>query len=333
MFHNLDTEHSPEDALIAKGLRALRDRIDLENIPPSKLDESLNLATWNIRDFGKTPRSKAGLHYIAEILYQFDLIAVTELRAELGDLERVKQILGPYWKVVFSDFGMDRAGNRERVAYLYDSRMVEFTGLAAEADEPRKKNQHTGRYEDTEFEWWRSPYMASFRAGNFDFMVLAVHIRWGKDEHDRLPPIKGLAEWLKKRVKDKGVFDKDIIVVGDFNIPSMDSDLYKPLKKAGWEMPDGILRASRGSNLNQNARYDQILVNKKYTSLADPVGGDIDFFHDDFRALFPAAQFPDLTKTKFTYEVSDHLPLWIQLDTWSDDEVLDQAINQAVTPG
>lgn len=48
-------------------------------------------------------------------------------------------ILGPYWKVVFSDYSADPGGNRERVAYLYDGRSVVFTGLAAEADPPRKK--------------------------------------------------------------------------------------------------------------------------------------------------------------------------------------------------
>ena len=31
-------------------------------------------------------------------------------------------------------------------------------------------------------------------------------------------------------------------------------------------------------------------------------------------------------KREFTYQLSDHLPLWVQLDTWTDDEELDQLI-------
>ncbi len=41
---------SPE---IAAGLLALKKRIDAAKIPPSKLDETINVAVWNIREFGK----------------------------------------------------------------------------------------------------------------------------------------------------------------------------------------------------------------------------------------------------------------------------------------
>ncbi|MFQ5717770.1 MAG: endonuclease/exonuclease/phosphatase family protein, partial [Nitrospinales bacterium] len=181
----------------AKGLRELRKRIDEANIPSSKLDETLNLATWNIREFGKKRRLKTSLHYIAEILGQFDLIAVTEVRDNLADLHETLGILGPYWRAVFSDYVVDSGGNRERVAYVYDKRMVVFTGLAAEADAPRKKDKKTGEYLPL-FSWWRSPYIASFRAGNFDFVLIAVHIRWGSGKKARIQPLKLLAEWIDK---------------------------------------------------------------------------------------------------------------------------------------
>jgi hypothetical protein len=52
--------------------------------------------------------------------------------------------LGRDWDVVFSDFIGDSGGNAERIAFIYDTRMVRFTGLAAEADKPRVP-QTTGR--------------------------------------------------------------------------------------------------------------------------------------------------------------------------------------------
>lgn len=85
----------------ARGLRELGRRIERADVPSSKLDETINLATWNIREFGKKRRRKASLHYIAEILNQFDLIAVTEVRDNLSDLAEVLGILGPYWKAVY----------------------------------------------------------------------------------------------------------------------------------------------------------------------------------------------------------------------------------------
>jgi hypothetical protein len=53
---------------IASGLKVLRDRIQAARIPSSKLDETLNIATWNVREFGKVRRSEAAIHYIAEII-------------------------------------------------------------------------------------------------------------------------------------------------------------------------------------------------------------------------------------------------------------------------
>src|ERR1043166_9279951 len=99
---------------IAAGLLVLRDRIAAANIPPSKLDESINIASWNIRDFGKVHRTEPAIHYIAEILGQFDLIAIVELRKNLGDLGKVLWFLGPYWEVVYSDWVED-SGDRKSV--------------------------------------------------------------------------------------------------------------------------------------------------------------------------------------------------------------------------
>jgi len=325
MFHG---KIRPE---IARGIKVLRKRIEQANIGPSILDETLNLATWNIREFGKLHqgrrRSQAAIHYIAEILSQFDLIAITEVRDDLTDLGRAMEILGPYWRVIFSDFNTDSAGNRERIAYLYDKRMVVFTGLAAEADPPRKKNKKTGKYESA-ITWWRSPFMASFSAGNFDFILLTVHIRWGDDPASRIPPLKQLAEWIDNRRKEKHVVDKDIIVMGDFNIPKVDDALYKAITSKGLTIPDVLRGTEHGSNLAGNKRYDQILHYRRHTKTFKDVGGVLDFYCDDWQALFPEEHYPRMSKTGFTFELSDHLPLWVQIDTWIDDEELDQILRR-----
>ena len=325
MFHG---DISPE---IARGLKVLRERIKDADIRPSILDETLNIATWNIREFGRMRRrkrrSEAAIHYIAEILSQFDLIAVVEVREDLTDLKRVMEILGPYWRAVFSDFNSDRAGNRERIAYLYDKRVAVFTGLAAEANPPLKKNRVTKEYEPT-IVWWRSPFMASFSAGNFDFILLTVHIRWGDSEASRIPPLEELAKWVDKRRKEKYVVDKDFIVMGDFNIPKIDDKLYQAITSRGLEIPDALRGTDHGSNLARNKRYDQILHYRRHTTTSKGVGGVLDFYRDDWRALFPEEEYPDMDDREFTYQMSDHMPLWVQLDTWIEDEKLDQILNR-----
>ena len=310
--------HGSLDQATARGLKELRRRIRKASVPPSSLDERIILATWNIREFGRRRRRDDAIHYIAEIMGQFDLIGVTEVRDDLTDLNRVLQILGPYWRVVFSDFIADAGGNRERVAYVYDKRAVTFTGLAAEPDAPRRKNSE-GEYVPA-FSWWRSPFMASFRAGSFDFLLITAHIRWGSGKKARVTPLKLLAEWIDKRQRDQHVVDKDIILMGDFNIPTTNDETFRAITSKGLRIPKG-LRGVHGTNLDQKKRYDQILYYVHHTKSFTDNGGTIDFYMNDFESLF------GVTDDNPTYQLSDHLPLWVELDVDNEDEKLDQILN------
>jgi hypothetical protein len=85
--------------------------------------------------------------------------------------------------------------------------------------------------------------------------------------------------------------------------------------------------AEHGSNLAKNKRYDQILHLPKYARSFTNHGGVLDFYAGDHRALYPGQA--EMTKTKFTYELSDHLPLWCQLDIDTVDDALEQDGGQA----
>ena len=317
-------DHSKLNVDELKGLKLLRSRIKAANIPSSKLDETINIATWNIRHWGQKKRKKCSLHFIAEILNQFDLISVVELRRNVSELKYVLDLLGKYWDVVFSDYIPDAGGNRERIAYIFDSRAVQFTGMAAETDGPRKKNRTTGVYEP-KFSWWRKPYVASFKAGSFDFVALSVHIQWGT-KAGRKKELEELAKWVKSYMKDEYRVDRDIILMGDFNIDSFNSELYKAISKYGLRAPDAIIQSEFGSNLAKEKRYDQILHHPVQTgSVFTDHGGVVDYYKGNHKSLLP---YKDLTKDKFTYELSDHLPLWVQLNIDTADEEVDQLIAQ-----
>jgi endonuclease/exonuclease/phosphatase family metal-dependent hydrolase len=234
----------------------------------------------------------------------------------------VLDILGPYWRAVYSDAILDAGGNRERVAYIYDKRAATFNGLAAEADEPRKKKGHEYLPEAS---FWRAPYLASFRAGNFDFVVLTTHIRWGKSNKARIAELQMLADWVDGKRTEKHAEDKDLIVMGDFNIPAIDDDFYKAITSRGLQMPDALVGLTHGTNLQRNKRYDQILHYPMFKNKFANAAGTVDFFISDshIKELFPKG---GMTRTQFTYQLSDHLPLWMQINTDIDDMKLNQII-------
>jgi hypothetical protein len=320
--------HGDVSPQLAQGLLELKQRIEAAKIPPSKLDETINIAIWNIREFGKVRRTEAAIHYIAEILGQFDLIGLVELRNNLADLGRVLPILGPSWDVVYSDWMDDSGGNKERVAFLFDTRAVTFNGLAAEIDAPRASDATEYL---TKQSFWRAPYMCSFRAGNFDFIVIATHTRWGDSIKGRAAELQMLADWIDSRFKDKFVEDHDLIVMGDFNVPKIGDSLFKALTSSGLQAPDSLIelkvgdKVVGGSNLNKDARYDQILHLPSVKKRFGNAGGTLDFFDSasKIKALFPDK---DYTVQQFSFQISDHFPVWVQIKTDIDGERFTQII-------
>jgi len=322
--------HGPVSPEIAAGLLALKKRIDAAKIPSSKLDETINLAVWNIREFGKVRRTEPAIHYIAEILNQFDLIAIVELRDNLEDLSRVLWYLGDTWRVVYSDWIDDSGGNKERIAFLFDRRAVTHNGLAAEIDAPRSKK--TTEYLATQ-SFWRAPYMCAFRAGNFDFLVIATHARWGNSLAARQAELQMLSDWIDTRFKKKFVEDHDLLVMGDFNTRTLDDPIFRALASHGLKIPKPLIqltvgdRVVGGSNLGNDARYDQILHLPTIPDNFTNCGGALDFFIDDAHIdeLFPGKNY---SRQKFTFQMSDHLPIWIQVKTDIDGFRLNQIVQQ-----
>lgn len=225
----------------------------------------------------------------------------------------------------------DDGGNRERTGFLFDRRAVTFNGLAAEVDAPRGK---AGTEYLATQSFWRAPYMCSFRSGNFDFIAIATHARWGKSIAGREAELGMLADWIDERQKDKSVEDHDLIVMGDFNTPKLDDRLFKALTRRGLQVPDSLMKLKSGdvtvggSNITKTARYDQILhlptARKRFTNF----GGTLDFHVSDagIKELFPGA---GMTRTQFTYQLSDHFPVWVQIKTDIDGERLTQIVQNA----
>ncbi len=102
----------------------------------------LRLATWNIREFDSEKygkRLEESLYYIAEIIAQFDLVAIQEVREDREALDGVMELLGPGWRYIATDVTEGAAGNRERMVFVYNAHKVFFGNVAGEVVLPSAK--------------------------------------------------------------------------------------------------------------------------------------------------------------------------------------------------
>ncbi len=296
-----------------KGLMELMDEGPYR-IPPRKVDENLLIATWNIRHFSNR-KSGRSLQYIADICERFDLIALQEVKTDLGGLSRLQSLLPGNYKILVTD----PTGNYERFAFLYDKRTVISTGLVCEIGFKVPSSSHEG------YQLHRMPYCASFRAGRFDFVVANVHIYCGstkREREQREEEIVRLADFINARVKVEGskVFDRDFFVVGDFNIEKFADQFFSALQSRGFVMPDQM--SDLNTNFSRTATYDKIAwVNRP--SFAFSGKANI--------VPFGQAVFQDKDPPGGEKEISDHLPLWAEFNIRELTQKLDQIINRYQT--
>lgn len=131
-----------------KALRAaFKTHIDTAKLPPNltlPTDSAryVRLATWNLREFDATSygkRSQEAKAYIAEIISNFDLIALQEIRRDLSALDDVKRLLGPSWDYIATDATEGAQGNDERMAFLFNRDKVLFRHVTGELTLPKGK--------------------------------------------------------------------------------------------------------------------------------------------------------------------------------------------------
>lgn len=320
----------------AERLLALREQFEQE-VPKRTINDTLLLATWNIREFDSSAygeRLDESFYYIAEIISHFDLVAVQEVRKNLKALDKTRKILGSYWKYIVTDVTEGSAGNKERMAFLYDSRKVSFGGLAGEVViEPVKKGKK--KYEPAR-QLARTPFICGFQVGWFRFMLSTVHILYGKskaNDPNRVKEIQELARFLSKRAKDKTAWSNNLILLGDFNIFKPADITFKALTDAKFVIPEQI--QSLPSNAGKNKHYDQIafMLHKKKLGLHK--AGVFDFYKSVFREEDEKTYIKEMGDAYYktskgkkrserskksyyktywrTHQMSDHLLMWVEL--------------------
>lgn len=316
---------------IARRLLSLRQSLNKE-LGINRTPGALVVGSWNIRAFdGGRPRRDESFHYIAEIIDKFDICAIQEIKPDLEPLRRLVKLLGPNWSYFVTDVTSGAAGNNERIAFLYNTNRVLFRNLIGELVLP-DDGLIGGR------QIARTPFFASFQAGWFKFTLCSAHIAFkGKegisDQELRRAEIAAIAKALAKRAKNE---DEVYFFLGDMNIDSPQDATMAALTNNGFTAP-----LFGGTNLSGNRHFDQIAYTGEHTKTHLIKHGKVDwrdavYMPEDaehYRPIAeeargaPYANWPKQYSGWTTHEMSDHLPIWVELVTDYSDEYLLQFLS------
>jgi endonuclease/exonuclease/phosphatase family metal-dependent hydrolase len=297
-----------------------------EALPSKRLDENLLIATWNLRSFssltrewtagdGDSPkRDLRGLLAIGEIIRRFDVIALQEVKGDLRALRDLVNWLGPDWAFLMTDVTMGASGNSERMAFLYDRRRVEPSGLACELVVPEEWLNEIAP-DALRRQFARTPYAVSFRSGTETFILVTLHVTYGDSSADRVPELRTIARWIREWADRTNAWSQNLIALGDFNIDRHDDPLWQAFTSTGLTVPEDLEAVPRSifadpGKPTTDKYYDQIAWfettrGAPRLSLDYRRGGHVDFLPFVYTDT-------DLSKSEISYRVSDHYPLWVE---------------------
>lgn len=314
------TDQPPNDVQIQ--VDAIDAQLD-EVVPAKTLDRNLLIGTWNIRGFGditqkwrsdardSPKRDLSDVLSIAKILSRFDVVAVQEVKDNIKGLRHMMKVLGEDWAFLLTDTVKSDEGNYERLAFLFDRRRVRLSGLACELVVTFQEQGISEGALTRQFA--RTPYAISFLSGDKTFILITLHVLYGKKPADRIPELTEIARWLAEWAKEATEWGHNIIALGDFNIDRQSDPLYEAFTSTGLTPPDELNRVPRTifDDPEGESFYDQIawfrgdqgvpLLSLDYVS-----SGTFDFAN---------GVIPFTSTTGLSWHISDHYPLWVEFST------------------
>ncbi len=207
--------------------------------------------------------------------------------------------------------------------------------------------------EDARHQFARTPFLVAFQSGWFRFSLCTVHIYYGRDSgaklKRRIAEIERLVQFFANRqdreAKDaaSGAQAENYILLGDFNVVSPEHQTMTALQSHGFTVPDAI--SGRKVRADGDHFYDQIAVRVLDPRFRVVTGGIVEMYADVFRdteedrsiyaPLMPAedpeeeegekeATREGLYRKWRTWQMSDHAPLWVEIETDFADDYLER---------
>ena len=158
----------------------------------------------------------------------------------------------------------------------------------------------------------RDPYWATFRAGEFDFSVIVVHVIWGDTVGPRKAEVRALAD-VYRYVQEANGVEEDVLLVGDFNRNPNDAEGYGPIMAI--PSMTRLFDLPQKSHIRDSSLYDNIFFQTDFVTEYLGISGIDKFDETDFGNDDKATNLA----------VSDHRPVWAVFGTnFEDDDGSDE---------
>jgi len=257
------------------------------------LADEAYIASFNILRLGA---AKKDVVQTAKILKGFDIVGLVEVINRDGVEELVDELnkqSDEKWDYHISPFGVGSSKYKEYFAYVYKKDKVKFI-------------KSEGFYKNGKSSLLREPYGATFQIGNFDFTFVLVHTIYGNNESQRKAENYKMVD-VYNYFQDRDEKENDIFIAGDFNLYALDESfrpLYKHADKITYAI-DPAIKTTIGAKGRANS-YDNFFFSQKYSQEFTGSSGALDFSGDN----------PKLMREI----VSDHIPVFIVVETSKDDD-------------
>ena len=257
------------------------------------LADEAYIASFNILRLGAV---KKDIPQTAKLLQGFDIVGLVEVINRNGVEELVDELnkqSDEKWDYHISPFGVGSSKYKEYFAYVYKKDKVKFI-------------KSEGFYKNGKSSLLREPYGATFQIGNFDFTFVLVHTIYGNNESQRKAENYKMVD-VYNYFQDRDEKENDIFIAGDFNLYALDESfrpLYKHADKITYAI-DPAIKTTIGAKGRANS-YDNFFFSQKYSQEFTGSSGALDFSGDN----------PKLMREI----VSDHIPVFIVVETSKDDD-------------
>jgi endonuclease/exonuclease/phosphatase family metal-dependent hydrolase len=253
--------------------------------------KTASIAAFNIQIFGQTKSQKEDvMAVLTKIVREFDIVLIQEIRDASEQtipnfVEEINQLEGPQYNFVRSE-RLGRTSSKEAYAYVYSTETIEFI----------QGSDYV--YNDVNDVFEREPYIAGFKAGDFDFVLVGIHIK-PDDAYNEI----GNLTLVVSSIQTRNPNEKDVIVMGDFNADGSYFDEDDPsnlFKASGYNW---LITNDVDTMVKTDYTYDRIVILDTTLNHECIVGSGQVFYFD---------QVYGLNNQTFVAEISDHYPVFAQ---------------------